>query len=196
MYLANKLNQYAHTIDVITSFRFTAQSIKKNKDEHVEDAIFDLKHAPGNYDGKGEKGTAGQRGGRWYGQPEYVEAWVEKNDLVPGFLRILKPWDIIIRGNHGYSSFTFLYQCTQDLKDVIERKGMKQSDVTILYSGDQDPSGENIDWYLKRRLAQLGLEGINFERVAVRPEQITKYHLPLLPVEIKEGNEFGDPNMY
>jgi hypothetical protein len=145
---------------------------------------------------RADEGEPGRRGGRWYGQSEYVEVWEEKNDLIPGFKQILKGLDVKLRGNHGYSSFTWLYQCTEVLKQIIDSKGMKQSDVTILYCGDQDPSGENIDWYLQTRLAQLGLTGVNFVRVAVTAEQIVKYNLPLLPVEIREGKKHPDPNMH
>jgi hypothetical protein len=66
---------------------------------------------------------------------------------------------------------------------------------TQKYCGDWDPSGENIDSYIKKRLKQLGIEGIDFERVAVTKEQIEEYDLPLLSIDKKPDKKATDPNM-
>jgi hypothetical protein len=166
-----------------------------DSDEHIDYAIERLMNAPANYDGVGDEGTDGEQGGYWYNQPKYVEAWVEKNDLVKGTEKILEDVHVNIRGNKGYSSLAFLHQCTQELKELIEEKGLDKNNIYILWNGDWDPSGENIDYYIKRRLAQLGLSEIHFIRVAVTPEQIDKYHLPLLPVEKGEDKKAPNPNM-
>lgn len=97
-----------------------------------------------------------------------------------GFSKILEEVSANLRGNKGYSSLSFLHQSTQDLKELMQRKGLDVSQIYILYCGDWDPSGENIDDYIQRRLKQLGLVGINFTRVAVTSEQIDGYDLPLL----------------
>ena len=78
---------------------------------------------------------------------------------------------------------------------MIEENGFEKSNVYILWTGDWDPSGENIDYYIKKRLAQLGLFEIHFIRVAVTPEQIDQYHLPLLPVEQAPDKKAPNPNM-
>ena len=166
-----------------------------DSNEHIDNAINDLKNAPALYDGVGEEGTDGERGGYWYNQPKYVEAWVEKNDLVKGTEKILEDVHVTIRGNKGYSSLAFLHQCTKELKELIDRKGLEKKNVWILWIGDWDPSDENIDYYLQRRLAQLGLSEIHFIRVAVTPEQIDQHHLPLLPVEQAPDKKAPNPNM-
>jgi hypothetical protein len=164
--------------------------------EYIQYEIRRLKRAPFEYDGVGDYGEDGQIGGRWYGQPEYVEVWEEKNDLIEGFKEILKDKHVNIRANKGYSSLEFLFECTQKLKELIEVKGLEPEDITILYFGDWDPSGANIDYYIKKRLKQLGISGINFERVAVTPEQIDKYDLPLMPIEqIAEEKKASNPNL-
>jgi hypothetical protein len=119
--------------------------------EFIESRIRWLSSAPMEYSGKGSEGENGQIGGYWYGQPEYVEVWQEKVDLNKGFGKILEDVHVRIRGNKGYSSFTF-FQCIEELKKIIDSKNMNPEDVTILYCGDWDPSGENIDYYLQRRL--------------------------------------------
>ena len=166
-----------------------------DSDEYVDHAITVLKNVPAYYDGVGEEGTDGERGGYWYNQPEYVEVWVEKNDLVKGTEKILEDVHVTIRGNKGYSSLAFLHQCTKELQELIDEKGFEKSNVYILWTGDWDPSGENIDYYIKKRLAQLGLFEIHFIRVAVTPEQIDQYHLPLLPVEQAPDKKAPNPNM-
>lgn len=164
-------------------------------DDYIDEIIEDTKKAPANYEGAGIAGVDGKVGGFWFGQPEYVESWVEKIGLTKGLRKILKDVHVTIKGNKGYSSLAFLHKCTQELKDLINAKGFEVSDVTILYNGDWDPSGENIDYYLQRRLRQLGLEGINFVRVGITPEQIDKYHFPLLPVEKSPEKSRPNPNM-
>jgi hypothetical protein len=150
--------------------------------EYIDRHINELKQAPMYYQGRAPRGRDGRIGGYWYNEPEYVEVWQEKNDLMDAFKQILKDVFVKIRGNKGYSSFSFLYKSTRELKEFIDEKSIKPDDVWILYCGDWDPSGANIDYYLQRRLRQLGLTGIHFVRVAVTPEQIDKYHLPLLPI--------------
>jgi hypothetical protein len=73
-------------------------------------------------------------------------------------------------------------------REIIEGKGIKPEHIHIKYCGDRDPSGMNIDYYIQRRLRQLGLTGIDFQRVAVTGEQIDKYHLPLMALEEKNPN--------
>jgi hypothetical protein len=167
----------------------------EDPDEYINSRILELKRAPGYYDGEGDTGEDGEVGGRWYNQPEYVEVWQEKNDLMPGFEKILEGVSVNLRGNKGYSSLSFLHESTQDLKKEMQRKGFDVSQIYILYCGDWDPSGENIDDYIQRRLKQLGLVGINFIRVAVTPEQIDEYDLPLLPIEQGKDKKTPNPNM-
>jgi hypothetical protein len=164
-------------------------------EEYIKGYIRMLKNSVIQYDGIGREGEPGQIGGRWYDQPEYVEVWEEKNDLLPAFESMLKDKHIKIRANKGYPSLVFLYKCTQELKRLIEMYGFEPENIHIKYCGDQDPSGENIDWYIKRRLKQLGIEGVDFQRVAVTPEQIEHYNLPLLDIEKKADKKAPNPNM-
>jgi hypothetical protein len=113
-------------------------------DEYIQDAISELKEAPDNYEGVGEEGVDGKIGGRWYNQPNYVEVWEEKNDLMRDFEIIFKGKGIKLRANKGYSSLVFLYECTEELKEVIETKKIEPEYIYIEYFGDWDPSGLEI----------------------------------------------------
>ena len=151
----------------------------EDPDEYIDKRIANLKAAVRYYDGVGKPGEDGQIGGYWYGQPEYVEVWEEKNDLIDGFKVILNDRHVNIRANKGYSSLDFLNECTKALKELMERKGLEPKHIHIKYCGDWDPSGLGIDYYIKKRLQQLGISGIDFERVAVTSKQIdeSNFHL-------------------
>jgi hypothetical protein len=161
----------------------------EDPEEYIKYEISRLKKLPKYYTGVGERGSDGQIGGRWYDQPEYIECWEEKNDLLKGFEIILKGWGIKIRSGKGYGSVNFLNESTWELKELIKNKGLEPEDITILYCGDCDPSGVYIPYYYQKRFAQLGIPGVNFEIVAVTPEQIHKYKLPLMSLEQAEGKK-------
>lgn len=57
----------------------------------------------------------------------------------------------------------------QELKEVIDHMGFDPEHIHIKYSGDWDPSGEGMVYYIKKRLRQLGVEGVDVKRIAVTP---------------------------
>ena len=140
-------------------------------------------------------GENGRIGHRWYNQTEYVEVWQEKADLHPAFERILKVKEVNVRSGKDYPSLTFLNKCCKELKERIDNYGFDAENIHILYCGDLDPSGENIDWYIRKRLKQLGIEGIEFRRIAITPEQIEKYDFPLLSLEQAPDKKSPNPNL-
>lgn len=157
--------------------------------------IYNLKKAIKAYEGIGEKGEPGRIGGRWYNQPEYVEVWEEKVDLLPGFEKLLDGKGVKIRANKGFASLVFLNQCCRELKEVIDEMGFDPEHIHIKYAGDWDPSGEGMVYYIKKRLRQLGIEGVDVERIAVTPEQIDEYNLPLMSLDPEPGKK-PDPNLH
>jgi hypothetical protein len=161
----------------------------EDPNEYIDQYIEDLKNAPNNYDGIGSRGTSDSPGGRWWRQPEVVEIWEEKNDLLKSFHKLIGDRGIKIRANKGWSSLEFLYRCMLELKPLAQQYGREH--IHILYCGDWDPSGSKMEDYIRRRLKQLGLEGIDIRRIAVTPDQIDEYHLPLMDLD-SEGN--GDKN--
>jgi hypothetical protein len=88
----------------------------EDPEKYIDRHIGSLKNSIIWYDGVGKEGRHGMPGGRWYNQPEYVEVWEEKNDLLPGFKAMLQDKHIKIRANKGYPSLVFLYKCTEELK--------------------------------------------------------------------------------
>lgn len=118
---------------------------------------------------------------RWHKQPNYVEVWTEKNAQI-GILRsILRNDDIdrqvrIVPGG-GYGSVSYISDNVERLKKW-QRRGKK---IRIRYFGDIDPSGEDIDIVILRKLAIYGIKDVDFRRVALTDDLIDVHELPRKP---------------
>jgi hypothetical protein len=60
----------------------------------------------------------------------------------------------------------------------VKRSG---KEIHILYFGDFDPSGDDMDDHLDNVFRYFGLEDIDFQRIAVTEEQIEQFNLPSMP---------------
>ena len=163
--------------------------------EHIDYYIKMLKDAPQYYSGEGKPGSPGERGGYWYDQKHYVAVWEEKVDLITNFEKLLKEKQIEIRGNGGFPSLMFVNKCCVELKALIDIKGFEPENIHIKYCGDWDPSGAQIDRYIQRRVKQLGIDGIDFQRVMITPEQIDEFDLPLMNIDKDPNKKAANPNL-
>jgi hypothetical protein len=147
---------------------------------------------------------------KWYKQPKYVEVWLEKTALVSTFRNFLKDRHVRIVPNRGYSSWAFGYENFKRLermsqefhyelidedqkgkgKEPTVRRKAIDKEIHILYFGDYDPSGSDMDRFLKSGIADyfikyFGLEGrVHFEpRIAITLDQIERFNLPPEPEE-------------
>ncbi len=114
---------------------------------------------------------------RWHKQPNYVEVWIEKQALANTFSSFLKGLDVRIVVNKGYSGWSFLHE------NCIRLRGVKRSgkEIHILYFGDFDPSGDDMENHLNEALHYFGLGDVDFQRIAVTEEQIGQFNLPPMP---------------
>jgi Uncharacterized conserved protein len=115
----------------------------------------------------------------WKDQPNYIELLVEKDTLVSLFENIVYEYKINLSVTKGYNSLTEIYL----LYKRLEEKKDLNKDVYILYVGDLDPSGLDMDRDIRARLKALGLLPF-FERIALNIEDVKKYKL--LPNRIKK----------
>jgi len=106
----------------------------------------------------------------WIDQPDYVEIWVEKDALAGVINPITIEYDVPLYVCRGYSSSTFLYEAAEYIKSL-------RKPAYIYHFGDFDPSGVDAAYKVRDGLIKHGAD-IHFERMAVTPEQIRKYHLP------------------
>lgn len=116
---------------------------------------------------------------RWLGQPVIIEVWVEKVGHGPQISDWVEDLNVSVRANQGYGTWEFFFKSMQELKAKLEQapEGTK---VVIIYLGDLDPSGTDIDRALEEAMQFFGIEP-TFVRLAVNPEQIRGYSLPKWP---------------
>lgn len=141
----------------------------KSPEEYVQLGIDYLKNIHENY-----------RIPRWYGQPNYVEVWLEKKAAVGTIMSFLKDREIRIAPLGGFDSWGDAYKHSRRLESII-KNGIKMENIHIIYLGDFDPSGSNIEKHARQELNYFKFGGINFKRIAVTKEQIEEYGLPPQP---------------
>jgi hypothetical protein len=113
---------------------------------------------------------------RWYGQPEYVEVWIEKDASSRTFSSILGNRQVLIVPIRGFSSVSFNNSNFERLL-YFQQQG---KNVHILYFGDLDPSGESISSTVVEKFNHYGID-VEFQRIAVTEQQMTQFNLPRNP---------------
>jgi hypothetical protein len=114
----------------------------------------------------------------WMFQPKYVEVWLEKDALSALFWRVCKKHHVILAPCRGYPSLTFLYDAAMRLRNI-------DKPITILYFGDLDPRGEDIQRYLTETLRGFGVV-VNVQRIALTELQVLEHRLPPAPTKKKD----------
>lgn len=116
---------------------------------------------------------------RWLYQEWYVEVWLEKQALEGVFEAVTGDLEVVLMPGRGYSSATFL-------KDAASRIGDAQDEdklVAVLYFGDYDPSGMDIERYGLEKLQEHGISVGHFGRIALTLAQIKEFELPPVPAK-------------
>lgn len=118
---------------------------------------------------------------KWMNQEYYIEVWIEKSALRATFKEYLKEYKLIPVPSRGYSSWTFL----KEANDRIQENAGDKTPL-ILYFGDFDPSGVDIERFLRESMN--GYFGIDMEviRIGVTQDQIEEYNLPTTPEDAEE----------
>jgi hypothetical protein len=105
----------------------------------------------------------------WQDQPQYLEAWLEKDALSGIFSDALEPYGVTFNVGRGFDSAT-------SVKGAADRFG-DGGGVTVLYFGDFDPSGEDMVRSFRARLLELGSMP-KIVKCALNFEDIERYRLP------------------
>jgi hypothetical protein len=108
------------------------------------------------------------------GQDHYVEVWIEKEALVGVISSICYHWRVPYFSCRGYNSDSAAYEAAGRFEWQI-RNGIRP---VILYLGDHDPSGLQMDADHFERLGQLSGYAIDFRRLALTMDQVEEYDLP------------------
>ena len=111
---------------------------------------------------------------KWLNQPNYVEVMVEKDALSGVVGRVCNRLDVSYTANKGYSSQSFMYRKGVELQRVARRKS-----VHVLYLGDHDPSGLDMDRDIEERLGIFSRGArIRVVRLALTMDQVEEHNPP------------------
>jgi len=116
----------------------------------------------------------------WQSQNKYIEVWIEKDALSSIFSKVCEGYGVSVVVCRGFSSVSFLH----DFKvRLVRHKGKK---AVMLYFGDFDPSGNEMLEAMKTTLkGELGVDGMQFKRIALLKDDIFTYKLPNNPDALK-----------
>jgi hypothetical protein len=124
----------------------------------------------------------------WVDADAYVEVWLEKDALSGVVLPVTADYDVPLMVTRGYASLSFLHSAAEYIKTL-------NVPVYIYHLGDHDPSGVNAGEKIEETLRELAPKAkIIFRRIAVTPEQVTRWTLPTRPTKQTDtrARRFGD----
>lgn len=105
----------------------------------------------------------------WATQPAYIEVWLEKDALSGIFEDVINPYGITLNVGRGFDGWDSIH-------NAAERYGGGEN-ITVLYFGDFDPSGEDMVRSLAERLAFFDCKP-QLKKCALVYEDIERYNLP------------------
>ena len=109
----------------------------------------------------------------WDGQPRRVEVWIEKEALARLSSEAAAEYNVVTNPTRGYPSYTYVKDGARRMRWYPEKP-----EIVVLYFGDYDPSGLDIERDLNRRLLRYGAPDLTVKRVALTLDQIREYELP------------------
>jgi hypothetical protein len=115
---------------------------------------------------------------KWEDQPNYVLVSLEKDALSRLVSDVANQYAVRTFPTRGYPSFTYVQRMASYM-----RNRMKDKLTIVLYFGDFDPSGVDIERDLTERLRKYDSGEFRVRRVALTREQIVRYSLPPMPVK-------------
>lgn len=124
---------------------------------------------------------------RWEHQENYVELWSEKDALASVLQPITDHYHINLVINKGYSSTSAMYFASKRLEDAVEQG----KDITILYLGDHDPSGLDMDRDIRDRMEVFQIEGLDVRRIGLTMAQVRMLNPPPNPAKITDPRAEG-----
>ncbi len=112
----------------------------------------------------------------WVDQPTYVEVWLEKDALSGIFEDVLRPYGVTLNVGRGYDGWDSIHNAAERYREACAFG----QNVTILYFGDFDPSGNDMVRSLRERLETLGVpqDLVEIKKCALTFEDIAHYQLP------------------
>ena len=121
---------------------------------------------------------------KWLNQELRVQIWIEKEALSGVFEGLCLRYDVPLYACRGYNSQSEMYLSAKDI-EANKNNGQK---TVILYFGDHDPSGLDMDRDIQNRFEVFGVHNnIEFKRVALSQDQTEQYNLPPNPTKVSDA---------
>ncbi|MCW4051545.1 MAG: hypothetical protein NWE89_17635 [Candidatus Bathyarchaeota archaeon] len=122
----------------------------------------------------------------WDDQPKNLLISLEKDALSRLVSRVANRYSVRTFPTRGYPSFSFVQEMS---RYISIRLGDKPT--VVLYYGDFDPSGVDIERDLSDRLEKYGAKNFTVVRIALTADQIRQYDLPPMPVKRSDARSDG-----
>lgn len=125
---------------------------------------------------------------RWEGQTNRVFVMIEKEALSNVFRGPCYEHHVPLFPNKGYTSLSWAHKVAGWVEGLVN----DGHDVTILYFGDHDPSGMDMDRDLTERvdLFSYGTH-FDFKRIALTMDQVDDYQPPPNPAKLTDSRAGG-----
>jgi hypothetical protein len=122
----------------------------------------------------------------WEEQPRNVWISLEKDALSRLVSWVANRYSVKTFPTRGYPSFSYVKRMANYIQNQL---GGKQT--VLLFFGDFDPSGVDIERDLTERLEKYGATQFYVNRVALTADQILEYRLPPIPVKRSDARSEG-----
>ena len=127
----------------------------------------------------------------WDDQHNYVLVSLEKDALSRLVSDVANQYSVRTFPTRGYPSFTYVNRMATYI-----RNRLKDKPTVVLYFGDFDPSGIDIERDLEDRLRKYDAGDFKVRRVALTKDQIQQYSLPPMPVKRSDARSEGFMESY
>ncbi len=117
----------------------------------------------------------------WQDQSHYVEVWCEKDALSGIFSSVLGRYGVTLNVGRGYDGWSSIKRAAERYQ--LQRFDHGMEEITVLYFGDFDPSGEDMHRSLQERFATLGVYP-EIPKVALTPEDARR-----LPGDVTKADD-------
>jgi hypothetical protein len=129
----------------------------------------------------------------WQEQPALVEVWCEKDAVTGSIQELCDEFGVRIEPIRGFDSTTKIHEAGERFSDALD----SGKNLAILYLGDHDPSGKDIERDLWKRLGDhlppevYSTSRRSISRLAIFAGDIKQFKLPPLKVKTKDPRAGG-----
>ena len=201
--IPNKVSEYIKLSKLLTNARYTGdidwESIEdRTRIPNIPQTFSNIKHLL-------DVASRSYQLDKWEGQEFYIELWTEKDAISSVISPVTEKYQVPVSVNRGYSSASAMYEASKrfkekELRDItitdpkakqyIEKYGnifncWEERELIILYLGDHDPSGLDMDRDIQNRLEEFGVD-VEVVRIGLTTEQINQYSPPPNPTKITD----------